>query len=223
MNKHTMSVPWLLPIAGALAAVSFAIPAFGLTMITSSLDLGARGANVTYLQQFLATDTTVYPEGLVTGYYGSLTQAAVQRFQCKQSIVCSGTAASTGYGRVGPRTLAAINAMIGGSGTSDVSAPVMSRPVVSTTTTSATVTWTTNEAARGTLYYSTLPLPVLEASASTGVVVGGQATTEAGLGFNHSLSVTGLQPSTWYYYAIASVDASGNVMLTWPTTFRTGI
>jgi PKD repeat protein len=72
------------------------------------LKLGSTGDDVTRLQQFLAGDSSVYPQGTVSGYYGALTQAAVQRWQVKFNIVSSGTAATTGYGVVGPRTAAAI-------------------------------------------------------------------------------------------------------------------
>src|SRR3989344_1019255 len=76
--------------------------------LTTSLDPGASGVAVTQLQQFLARDPSVYPEGKVTGYYGPLTTAAVQRFQAQNGIISSGTPSTTGYGRVGPKTLSAI-------------------------------------------------------------------------------------------------------------------
>src|SRR3989304_8993450 len=60
-------------------------------IITRTLRLGSRDAatdgEVTKLQQFLAQDKTIYPEGLITGYFGSLTQKAVQRWQAKYSVV----------------------------------------------------------------------------------------------------------------------------------------
>ena len=77
-------------------------------LIGRSLKLGSTGDDVTRLQQFLARDFDVYPEGKITGYYGSLTEAAVKRWQVKYNIVSSGTPESTGYGVVGPRTAAAI-------------------------------------------------------------------------------------------------------------------
>jgi len=187
--------------------------------ISTSLDIGSRGANVITLQTFLASDSTLYPEGLVTGYYGPLTAAAVQRFQCRQAIVCSGTAATTGYGRVGPRTRAALNVAFGGG--IDVFAPRITNLVVSTTTNGATLTWFTNESARGTVYFSSSPLPIFEGSASTGAVVGGQVMIEPSVGFSHSLALSGLASNTLYFYAVKSEDASGNVQLTWPSTFRT--
>ena len=45
-----------------------------------------------------------------TGFYGSLTQAGVKKFQCAQNIICSGTPGTTGWGSVGPRTRRAVNA-----------------------------------------------------------------------------------------------------------------
>lgn len=75
----------------------------------SVLKLGSSGADVTRLQQFLSRDPSIYPEAQVTGYYGALTQAAVQRWQVKYNIVSSGSADTTGYGQVGPRTAAAMS------------------------------------------------------------------------------------------------------------------
>ena len=221
MNSSITSRVWVVPITLTLLALTWAGVTSAATTITSTLGAGSSGTNVTSLQQFLAADATLYPEGLVTGYYGSLTASAVQRFQCKQNIVCSGDAASTGYGRVGPRTLLAINALIGGGVSGDVSAPVMSGLVISTTTTAANITWTTNELARGTAYYSTLPLPLLEGSPTAAPVVGGQIVSETSLGLSHGLSITGLTANTVYFYAVRSEDSNGNLMFSWPSTFRT--
>ena len=78
-------------------------------LIGRALGLDASGDDVSRLQQFLARDPSVYPEAKVTGFYGSLTEAAVKRWQTKYNIVSSGSAATTGYGVVGPRTAAAIS------------------------------------------------------------------------------------------------------------------
>src|SRR3989344_7499461 len=45
------------------------------------LSLRMSGSDVSCLQKTLAQDPAIYPEGLVTGYFGSLTQKAVQRWQ----------------------------------------------------------------------------------------------------------------------------------------------
>jgi PKD repeat protein len=85
-------------------------------LISRSLKKGASGDDVTRLQQFLARDVAIYPEAMVTGYYGALTEAAVKRFQCKNQIVCDGTPESTGYGVTGPRTAALLALQCSGSG-----------------------------------------------------------------------------------------------------------
>ena len=77
-------------------------------LIGRSLKKGSSGGDVIRLQQFLARDSEIYPEGLATGYYGALTEAAVRRWQVKYNIVSSGSPESTGYGVVGPRTASAI-------------------------------------------------------------------------------------------------------------------
>ncbi|MFH1188373.1 MAG: carboxypeptidase regulatory-like domain-containing protein [bacterium] len=72
---------------------------------------GLENADVRALQTFLKNQgNDVYPEGLVTGYFGGLTEKAVQRFQEKHGIASSG---DQGYGYVGPKTRAAINSLLG--------------------------------------------------------------------------------------------------------------
>jgi peptidoglycan hydrolase-like protein with peptidoglycan-binding domain len=79
---------------------------------TSLLYLGKRGIEVMKLQEFLAQDKSIYPEGLVTGYFGLITQKAVQRFQCKYNIICYGSPKTTGFGVVGPKTRSKLNELI---------------------------------------------------------------------------------------------------------------
>jgi peptidoglycan hydrolase-like protein with peptidoglycan-binding domain len=71
---------------------------------------GAENENVSKLQGFLARDSEVYPEGVVSGYFGNLTQRAVERFQLKHGVVESENA--PGFGILGPQTRSAINALI---------------------------------------------------------------------------------------------------------------
>jgi len=76
------------------------------------LALGSRGKDVTALQNFLKSQgADIYPEGLVTGYYGVLTTAAVGRFQLQNGVVTS--ASDPGYGYTGPKTRAKINSLLG--------------------------------------------------------------------------------------------------------------
>ncbi len=57
---------------------------------------------VTSLQHILAQDPTIYPQGLVTGFFGSATGEALGRLQQQWGIV--GNATTTGWGLFGPRT-----------------------------------------------------------------------------------------------------------------------
>lgn len=76
-------------------------------ILTKGLTIGSKGNEVTVLQNFLrAQGKDIYPEALVTGYFGPATRRAVQRFQIKFGLAKSG---DRGYGYVGPKTRAMIN------------------------------------------------------------------------------------------------------------------
>ncbi|OGF79899.1 hypothetical protein A2926_04235 [Candidatus Giovannonibacteria bacterium RIFCSPLOWO2_01_FULL_44_40] len=81
-------------------------------IFNQDLDLGSVGDGVKILQALLAGWPEIYPEGFVTGYFGPLTQKAVERFQIKYGIVTQGDPISTGFGRVGPKTRAKLNEII---------------------------------------------------------------------------------------------------------------
>ncbi|HEY5383355.1 MAG TPA: glycosyl hydrolase family 18 protein, partial [Candidatus Paceibacterota bacterium] len=71
-----------------------------------SLSLGLSGSDVKTLQTELIAQGYL-AAGSASGYFDPLTQAAVQKFQCAQSIICSGAGIS-GYGIAGPKTEAAL-------------------------------------------------------------------------------------------------------------------
>ncbi len=71
--------------------------------LTRSLFRGSRGEDVRSLQEFLAQDTGIYPEGLITGYYGVGTERAVRRWQSKNDV--------SAVGRIGPQTIAKFREM----------------------------------------------------------------------------------------------------------------
>ncbi|MEK7500508.1 MAG: peptidoglycan-binding domain-containing protein [Patescibacteria group bacterium] len=73
----------------------------------SQLNPGARSDEVMTLQELLAQDPEIYPDGIVSGFYGPKTTAAVKRFQAKYGL--------PQVGRVGPATLAKINEVLGES------------------------------------------------------------------------------------------------------------
>ncbi len=81
-------------------------PQYASFNLTRSLFRGVSGDDVRSLQEFLAVDSHVYPENLITGYYGVLTEQAVRRFQTKHGIEPVGIA--------GPKTRARILALLAG-------------------------------------------------------------------------------------------------------------
>ncbi len=90
------------------------MPSTGRSPIfTNALFPGMQGPDVRTLQQLFASDAALYPEAIVNGFYGALTEAAVRRFQAKYGIVTTGTPSTTGYGVVGPLTLAKLNEVFG--------------------------------------------------------------------------------------------------------------
>lgn len=60
------------------------------TLISSQLKLGSNGKEVQILQAALATDKTLYPSGVVSGYYGNLTKQAVVNFQNRYKLPATG-------------------------------------------------------------------------------------------------------------------------------------
>ena len=236
---------------------------------------GMTSDDVALLQKVLASDATVYPEGKITGYYGPMTAKAVIKFQKKHGL--------EGVGSVGPKTIAAINAILrdakeknkedddddkndgehgkfiehcvslppgiakkgedgskkqsgkwekrcwklpwhvgGGTGTTtptttppvaDTTAPVITSVASgSIASTTATVSWTTNESATSKVYYSTTT-PVSLATAP--VVVNATLTTA------HTLGLSGLTASTTYYYIVESKDAANNTATSTQQSFLT--
>lgn len=214
-------------VATAIVALTFAFPASAsAAMLTQTLDLGDSNGDVTSLQTYLATNATIYPSGLVTGFYGPLTQAAVERFQTAQGIVTSGTAATTGYGRVGPSTLARINSLMGGTTPTNVSwdtVPVLSPHTIQVTNTTATFSWNTNELTRGEVYWSNSALRSDEATGprQQPYVSGTLALDAGGSQTTHTVTVSNLQANTLYYYLVRGIDSVGNTTMSWPSTFRT--
>lgn len=58
--------------------------------ITKELYKGVSGNEVKEVQKFLKQFSEIYPEGLVTGYYGPLTEKAVRKFQEKAGLPATG-------------------------------------------------------------------------------------------------------------------------------------
>jgi len=231
MHKHLGHIVTFVSSAFIVLALALGFTQFASAQtfapITAQAGPGSSGVHVSNIQRFLASTPSFYPQGLVTGYFGALTQAAVQRFQAFYGIVSSGSPSSTGYGRVGPTTLAKMNSLIlGGPTTFDSAAPYISGVTVSTGSNSATVSWATNELATGRLYYSTVPISFNEGNENSvgfAVTSGQSASYDAVTRVSHGATLTGLSANTTYYYLIVATDPSGNVSISLPgATFRTG-
>jgi len=81
---------------------------------------------------------------------------------------------------------------------SDTTPPEISNIQVTNAATSATITWETNEAADSVIEYGT--------SDSYG-----SAVDDSSMVTDHSLQLTGLQPSTTYHFRILATDAADNI------------
>ncbi len=207
--------PRLLAGAGLVVAsvLVMCAPAFAnAQLLTRQLQLGMTGSDVSSLQSFLAADNTIYPQGIVSGYFGNLTSSAVSNFQARNDLPT--------VGRVGPLTLSVINAQMISGMPSNSSAPIISNTSVSSSRTSANVSWNTNESAKGIVYYSTSPLSLGEHLTSVDVS-GSIALNDGAFRTSQTVTVPNLQPNTLYYYTVYTTDAAGNVSMTWPTTFVT--
>jgi hypothetical protein len=86
---------------------TFAAPQSGAAIscpnLIRNLGRGMKGTDVTQFQNFLISQNLLASDNN-TGFFGALTEIAVQQWQAKQGIVSSGTPNTTGYGAVGPRT-----------------------------------------------------------------------------------------------------------------------
>jgi len=209
-----------------------------------NLKPGMSGDDVKTLQEFLSTDPSIYPEGLISGYFGKMTEKAVKKLQKKLCI--------SQVGQVGPQTMRRINELLeegaGESGehsanaedgkhvpkglltapgiqkklcatsnattTPDTIAPIITNLIATGTTATATqIKWTTNEKANGKIWYG----------ATTSITT---ATPTAMVSLNeydlsHVLTLSGLTPTTTYYYIAVSADKAGNATTSVQQSFTT--
>lgn len=97
--------------------------------------------------------------------------------------------------------------------TLDTTAPAISNIAVSSITSStATVGWMTNESSTSKVYFG---------AASPLNLGGASSTMSSTLVMNHSLSLSGLNATTTYFYVVESQDASGNAATSSERSFAT--
>jgi peptidoglycan hydrolase-like protein with peptidoglycan-binding domain len=183
-------------------------------MLYRQLDPGMSGSDVSSLQTFMSADGTIYPSGLVTGYFGSLTKAGVSRFQTQNGL--------PSVGRVGPLTMAAINSQMGGVSNTGQSAPVINNLNINTSNNTARFQWNTSEGASALIYYGTSALSEQEASAGNEVTISGSTfLVHSDMRTSHDGTLTGLQSGTRYYFVVYVRDTLGNVTLSTQQTVIT--
>ncbi|MFN0096316.1 MAG: LamG-like jellyroll fold domain-containing protein [Dehalococcoidia bacterium] len=179
------SVAVTSPEAGTVARVALA----NLGSVTHSLDMGQHYAPLSFTVSGSTLSVTMPANGNIAppGYY-MLFLINAQGVPSVAHMVRIGAAA-------GP----------------DVTPPSISgAAVVTVTDTTATVQWTTNEAASGQVRYGTSPASLT-----------GSTALDASLTFSKSQTITGLQPSTQYSCVIRARDAAGNEGTSAPLTFTT--
>jgi peptidoglycan hydrolase-like protein with peptidoglycan-binding domain len=174
-------------IAAALL-ISAGVASAQSVSFSNEFGVGAQGSNVTNLQTWL-TDKGYY-SGPITGYYGSLTQAGVEKFQTADGI------SATGY--VGPLTLAALNSMAG----------------VSTGTSANSTELAQLESELNSLLAQ---IQAIENGTATSAPTGSSIAlqTNTGVGVSGTLTASGTGPFT---FAIASNPSNGTVNSFNPTT-----
>ena len=238
-----------------------------ITEIIFTLKEGDRNENVKTLQALLAADSDIYPEGLITGFYGALTKNAVKKFQKKHGLET--------VGFVGPKTKIKLNELlrknplaIEGTSTSTTSGvcaivppghliapgwlkkqngikpivpacqilplgiakkltsatstptttPDTIQPVISginatsTTATSTSIVWTTNELSDGKIWYST----------STPIsATGTPSISTSTLSLSHQFGLLNLIASSTYHFIVGSTDAANNTATSGEQSFTT--
>jgi hypothetical protein len=113
--------------------------------------------------------------------------------------------------------------MAGGIGNGSQS-PVITTINVNAGKNAVAISWNTDKMTSGLAYYSTSTISVKEAGTGSDVQVSGTSfLANTDLRNVHQATIGSLQSNTTYYYVLYTRDASGNVTVTWPSTFHTSI
>jgi len=94
--------------------------------------------------------------------------------------------------------------------TPDATPPQILSPASAPTFNQAEITWTTDELANTTVWYGTTPSPATKRSIDE-------------FALSHSMTLSGLDSSTTYYYQIESWDVAGNMNRSSVATFATSV
>ncbi len=178
-----------------------------ITSVTSTASVTS--AVIGWTTDELSTSTVQYGTSVS---YGNVSSSKV--FVTAHAIVITGLASNTLYHFRVASGDAAGNAATTGDYTlqtavaPDVTPPVITAVASSTSISSATITWTTNEASTSTVQYGT-------------TISYGSASSSSDFVTSHSITLTGLSANTLYHFRVASRDAAGNATSTKDYTLRT--
>ena len=191
--------------------------------LTKQLTKGTKDQEVKVLQQMLATDPEIYPEGHATGYFGFMTGLAEtgkidgQTLWRVNQLLTEGAGHS---GKIPPGLLRApgILKKLGLATTTppggDTIAPLItSLNATSTMASSTIVVWQTNELTTGAVHYATTT-PVDSAVLSL-------MSLDPVWQTNHQLTLTNLSTNTTYYYYLVATDYAGNPATSTTNSFTT--
>ncbi len=206
-------------IALAQSAKNPAVPEF-----TRPLSLGMRGNDVRSLQEFLAKDPGVYPEGLATGFFGPQTREAVKKWQQKNGLQAVGI--------VGPKTIAKIKEL-GLSATRGPVQPIITTPetatstptiVISDDTTPPTVTLVLSTPAPTNIYVEFNPSEEVIAVYEYGLTTKYGSIKEVWNQYFSSptgIYLENLTSATTYHIRVKATDRAGNISYSQNYTFTT--
>lgn len=174
-------------VAGTMTVSATATDNVGVVGVQFKLDGANLGAEVTSQPYAMTWNTT-------TAASGGHVLAAVAR---------------DAAGNVGtsPGTPVTVAPTAGGS--TDVTAPTISKMNLSVRSSDATIGWMTNEASDTQLDYGPTE------------ACGSQTALNMSLVTSHSQDIRGLEPNTWYFFRARSRDAAGNIAVSKTFKFKT--
>ena len=179
--------------------------------VSRNLTVGMSGADVSSLQTFLSHDDRYYQDGVATGHFGPLTKVAVQNFQTYNNLPKTG--------EIDAATLPVLKAKMVLDGNGGPKAMISGVSVVAQDDT-ALISFDTDKAAQGLVYFSTKPLAITEHWNSVDVV-GNMVAADNDFHYAESIVIKNLKPNTMYYYMVQATDKDNNVSTSLPDTFVT--
>jgi hypothetical protein len=124
--------------------------------------------------------------------------------------------------QLGLTFLSKINSIISSGLGLDIDAPITTNTSTQMAANNAVINWSANESVHGQVFYDTNRVRIDDGTGNAQLpYVSGTAVQSNFVGSSQSVTIQNLQSNTTYYYVIMSTDASGNVTISLPATFKT--